>query len=65
LPGAGAPPTAACFASRVEFVKDEVFDICSALALGEAALIGLGLDEEAAQLGAIFDVVEGRLTAVL
>jgi hypothetical protein len=42
-------------------LKDEVFDICGALALGESILTCLGMPDEAAHLGAVFDVVEGRL----
>jgi hypothetical protein len=57
----GAHPAPARFASRVEFLKDEVFDICGALALGESILTCLGMPDEAAHLGAVFDVVEGRL----
>ena len=63
LPDVAAPPTAARFASRVEFVKDEVFDICGALALGESLLRTLGRRDEAAHLGSVFDVVEGRLAS--
>ena len=48
-------------AARVDFLKDEVFAICGALALGESLLQRLGLHDEAAHLGAVFDVVEGRL----
>jgi hypothetical protein len=61
LPDDGAPPAPARFASRVEFLKDEVFDICGALALGESILACLGMPDEAAHLGAVFEVVEGRL----
>jgi hypothetical protein len=42
-------------------LKDEVFEICGALALGESLLRRLGRDAEAAHLGALFDVVEARL----
>lgn len=59
----GAPPAPACFASRVEFLKDEVFEICGALALGESILTCLGMPDEAAHLGAVFEVVEGRLAS--
>ena len=63
LPDDGAPPPAARFASRVEFLKDEVFDICGALALGESILACAGMPDEAAHLGAVFEVVEGRLAS--
>jgi hypothetical protein len=59
----GAPPPPARFASRVEFLKDEVFEICGALALGESILTCLGMPEEAAHLGIVFEVVEGRLAS--
>ena len=49
------------FSARVDFLKDEVFAICGALALGESLLLRLGLHNEAAHLGAVFTVVEGRL----
>jgi hypothetical protein len=42
-------------------MKGEVFDICAALALAESLLKRLGMHDEAAHLGAVFDVVEGRL----
>jgi len=57
--GPSAPPP--CFASHVEFLKGEVFDICAALALGESLLVCLEMPNEAAQLGAAFAVAEGRL----
>jgi hypothetical protein len=56
-----APPTPARFAARVDFLKDEVFEICGALALAESLLARLGLAKEAAYLAGVFDVVEGRL----
>ena len=56
-----APPTPARFASRVEFLKNEVYEICGALALGESLLKRSGLISEAVHLAAVFDVVEGRL----
>jgi hypothetical protein len=46
-------------------LKDEVFDICGALALGESLLKRLGMRAEAAHLAAVFEVVEGRLVAPL
>ncbi|MGP0031315.1 MAG: hypothetical protein ACLPVF_12510 [Acidimicrobiales bacterium] len=42
-------------------MKEEVFEICAALALAEALLRPLGHEAEAAHLAAVFDVVEGRL----
>jgi hypothetical protein len=58
-------PTPACFAARIDFLKDEVFDICGALALAESLLKRLGMDCEAAHLAAVFDVVEARLVVPL
>jgi hypothetical protein len=49
------------FSAHVDFLKDEVFEICGALALGEGVLDRLGLHYEASQLAAVFAVVEGRL----
>jgi hypothetical protein len=49
------------FAARVDFLKEEVFEICGALALGEALLTRLGLAREAAHLATVFAVVESRL----
>jgi hypothetical protein len=59
----GPSPAPARFAARVDFLKDEVFDICGALALGESLLKRLGMPAEAAHLAAVFEVVEGRLVA--
>jgi hypothetical protein len=42
-------------------VKDEVFEICAALALGESLLERVGRRREAAGLAAVFAMVEGRL----
>jgi hypothetical protein len=42
-------------------LKNEVFEICGALALAESILSRLGLPGEAAYLATVFDVVEGRL----
>jgi hypothetical protein len=48
-------------AEKVSFLKEEVFEICAALALGESLLLRLGLEREATHLAGVFDVVEGRL----
>jgi hypothetical protein len=42
-------------------LKEEVFEICAALAMGESLLAHLGLDSEATSMAGLFDVVEGRL----
>jgi hypothetical protein len=44
-------------------VKEDVFEICAALALGESLLRRLGHDRGATRLAGVFDVVEGRLAA--
>ena len=44
-------------------MKNEVFEICGALALAESLLARLGLPDEAAYLATVFDIVEGRLAA--
>jgi hypothetical protein len=57
----GGPPPPARFATRVDFLKNEVFEVCGALALAESLLARLGLSGEAAYLATVFAVVEGRL----
>jgi hypothetical protein len=44
-------------------VKEDVFEICAALALGESLLRRFGHDRGATRLADVFDVVEGRLAA--
>ena len=46
------------------FGRDEVADICGALALGASLLRRLGLGAESTRLEALFHVVEDRLRAV-
>jgi hypothetical protein len=43
-------------------LKEELFDICGALAQAESFLRGLGYNDEANHLAATFDQVEGRLS---
>jgi hypothetical protein len=45
----------------IDFLRDEVVEICGALALGGTLLRRLGLGAEAERLEALFDAVEGRL----
>ena len=52
-PGTPEPP--------IDFLRDEVVEICGALALGGTLLRRLGLGAEAERLEALFDAVEGRL----
>jgi hypothetical protein len=42
-------------------LKEDVFEICTALALGESLLRRLGHEAEATHLAGVFDAVEGRL----
>jgi len=43
------------------YAKAEVFEICGALALAEAALQRVGLGEEAARVADAFDLAESGL----
>ena len=45
----------------VRFRKDEVFEICGALALAEAVLARSGHEVEAARMASVFELVEGGL----
>jgi len=45
----------------IDFLRDEVAEICGALALGGSLLRRLGLGPEAARLEALFRAVEERL----
>jgi hypothetical protein len=56
-----AAPDPARFAAKIAFLKEEVFEICGALALGESTLRQLGMLSEAARISVLFDDVEGRL----
>jgi hypothetical protein len=55
------PPTPIRLAARVDLLKEEVFAVCGALALGEALLRRLGYPIQATHLATVFDLVEGRL----
>jgi hypothetical protein len=54
-------PTPIRLAARVDLLKEEVFAVCGALALGEALLRRLGYPIQATHLATVFDLVEGRL----
>lgn len=45
----------------VRYDKEEVFEICGALALAEVLLARLGREVEASRMAVVFDLVEGRL----
>jgi hypothetical protein len=62
-PDPGSGPSPVRFATTVDFVKEDVFEICAALALGESLLRRLGHDRSATRLAGVFDVVESRLAA--
>ena len=49
------------FTAPVDFLMDEVVEICGALALGGSLVRRLGLGLEAARLEALFAVVQERL----
>ncbi len=61
-PDPGGPDRTA-FRAVVAFDKEEVFEICAALALGEALLGRFGQRNEAAHLAAVFEMAEGRLAS--
>jgi hypothetical protein len=47
--------------SWVSFEKEEVFEICGALALAEVLLARLGRQAEASRMATVFDLVEAGL----
>ena len=55
----GAPTVR--FATRVEYSKDEVFEVCGTLALAERLLHHLGRPLEAAGVARAFELMEGGL----
>lgn len=57
--------TAASAQPSVDFLKEEVAEICGALALGASLLRRLGLGAEASRLEVLFGAVESRLTETL
>ena len=59
--GAGGAPGPGTAGPPIDFVRDEVAEICGALALGGSLLRRLGLGAEAARLEALFGAVEERL----
>ena len=62
MAGVAAPASPATLATSIDFLRDEVADICGALALGGSLLRRLGLGLEAARLEALFAAVEERLS---
>ena len=49
------------FPARVDFAKDEVFEVCATLALAERVLEHLGRPLEALGAARAFELMEGRL----
>jgi hypothetical protein len=58
--GAAAP---ADLHPAVRYAKEEVFEICGALAMAEVVLACLDRPVEAARMAVVFDLVEGRLVS--
>jgi hypothetical protein len=54
-------PTPVRIAEHVCYPKQEIFEVCGALALAEAMLRRLGRPVDAARMAAVFEVVEGGL----
>jgi hypothetical protein len=59
--GVEAPASPIPFGAPFDFLRDEVVEICGALALGGSLLRRLGLSLEAARLEALFAAVQRRL----
>ena len=59
----GTPPPGqpVAFGPWVSYPKEEVFEICGALALAEAVLVRAGSSVEAARMAVVFRMVEDRL----
>ncbi len=54
-------PDSSAGAPHIDFLRDEVVEVCGALALGGSLLRRLGLVAEAARLEGLFGAVEARL----
>ncbi len=61
-PGGPELPQRLRIGSWVPYPKEEVFEICGALALAEVLLTRLGRQSEASRMAAVFDLVEAGLT---
>jgi hypothetical protein len=59
--GGGGATEAAHLHPAVRYAKEEVFEICGALAMAEVVLACLDRPVEAARMAVVFDLVEGRL----
>lgn len=60
-PGGPAAPQRLRLGSWVPYPKEEVFEICGALALAEVLLARLGRQAEASRMATVFDLVEAGL----
>lgn len=60
-PGGPELPQRLRIGSWVSFGKEEVFEICGALALAEVLLARLGRQAEASRMATVFDLVEAGL----
>jgi hypothetical protein len=58
---AASAPVPVRFDATVMFRKDDVFEICGALALAEAVLRRCGRSLEAERMGDVFSLVESTL----
>ena len=58
------PPGSNAGAPLIDFLRDEVVEVCGALALGGSLLRRLGLVSEAVRLERLFAAVEARLAEV-
>lgn len=60
--GHGGGPEPVRLRPWVRYRKEEVYEICGALALAEALLARSGRREDAARMAAVFALAEGGLT---
>ncbi len=60
--GGDRPPAPVAIRPWVRYRKDDVFEVCGALALAETLLGRHGHREEAAHMAAVFELVEAGLT---
>jgi hypothetical protein len=60
-PGPAGEPEPLRLRRWVRYRKDEVYEICAALALAEALLVRAGRPQDASRMAAVFSVVEGGL----
>lgn len=61
IPGDPEVPQRLRLGSWVHYRKEEIFEVCGALALAEVLLAGRGRQAEASRMATVFDLVEGGL----